>query len=657
MSTDDQKPASDVDTLRALLLGSDDASLRSIEALAERVGSVESALADDPVTAARVQALLAEVLDGLQGDERRLVQERLTALLLANIQNEIKAARPSFIEAIYPVAGGLVRKGITQAIAELLELIEERLSQPVTFYKRAQIRFQSLVTGKPEAEIWLRQTGLFHVDRILLVDRSSGTVITGLRQERDGTATDTSQSSGTVQGEDQIVSGMLTAIMSFSQEAFGDGGGGELSTLEFENSQLHLKATPMVLMVVRTIGAPPAKLDGIIENRFDRIVTDNADALSSFDGSLPDDSRLKIQSQLRRLLRELRKAESEGRGAPVRPGNRWRTFTTFIVALGFVLLMALGLIALVNVVRISSNVNRVEDTIATVEALQAYPIEASYDQSKASVVVSGLVPDAAAAGLLENRLRQAHPRLALSFALSNIATDAVRPNLRGPRIEREANSTGVNQLRDEAFIRDTIILDLEQQISDLRGTLEGREAVAAAASYPSLTYDLDPSLSTLRDQVGRELMARLENVAMSANGGETADDFGALLGLDGAGASSADRLDEETIAGTLIGFTAAGNFTDIRFAVEAARLVAETTRGKPDGARLEVLSISRPVIGRPAPESMEHFIASKARALVVAQGIDPAMVVIRNGGDAAPVAEIDPKSWRKSHYVGFRLAY
>ena len=82
------------------------------------------------------------------------------------------------------------------------------------------------------------------------------------------------------------------------------------SPKEFENSQLHVKATPLVLLVIRTIGTPPAKIDSIIENRFDRMVTDNADALGSFDGGLPNGARLEIQSQLRRLLRELRKAES-----------------------------------------------------------------------------------------------------------------------------------------------------------------------------------------------------------------------------------------------------------------------------------------------------------------------------------------------------------
>ena len=190
------------------------------------------------------------------------VQDRLTALLLTNIQSEINAAKPRFIQAVHPFAGELVRKGIQQAISELMELIEERLREPATLYKRAQIRLESMITRKPVAEIWLHRKGLFNVERILLVDRASGTVIAGLRQDAYGKIIDTSTSDEAEQGQDQIVSGMLTAIMSFSDEAFGAGDGGELSTLEFENSQLHLTATPSIMLVVRTIGTPPPRKPG-----------------------------------------------------------------------------------------------------------------------------------------------------------------------------------------------------------------------------------------------------------------------------------------------------------------------------------------------------------------------------------------------------------
>ena len=51
---------------------------------------------------------------------------------------------------------------------------------------------------------------------------------------------------------------------------------------------------------------------------------------------------MEIQSQLRRLLRELRKAESEG--LPSRKSGARRPIMTFVMALGGVLLVALVLV-------------------------------------------------------------------------------------------------------------------------------------------------------------------------------------------------------------------------------------------------------------------------------------------------------------------------
>lgn len=650
MSTDDQSSLSDINTLRALILGEDDAALRSVGELTARVGSVEALLRQDPVTVEKLQALLSDVLHGLDGPERRRVQDRLMALMLSNIQHEINAAKPGFVQAIYPVAGGLVRKGIQQAIAELLEQIEERLAEPVNIYKRTQIRFEALITGKPEAEIWLRQRGLCHVDRILLVDRATGTVMTGLRQGRDGVVTDTIDTEESVQGEDQIVSGMLTAIMSVSREAFGagstgesstgdgsrgDGGrgsaasadgvsGGELTTLEFENSQLHIKATPLVLLVVRTIGTPPAKIDSIIDNRFDRMVTDNAEALSGFDGAMDRGSRLEVQAQIRRLLRELRRAEPEDRQT-LRRGSRRRPVITFVIALVGIILTALLILVAIDSLRIGSAVSRVQRSLTTLDTLQAYPLDASYSRQQASVLVRGLVPNAASAGELQTLLRQKHPNLSIDFRLSNLVTDAVDPSLRAPRIEREANSVGLGQLREDALERDRVIRDLEQQVAALQASLAGQQAVDAARQYPALTYDLDPQLGALRDQT-------------------EADQITATT-------------DEEAIVGTLIGFTASGSFADVEQALEAAKRIVALMAEKPSGARLEILPVTRSVMGRQSPPSLESFIASKVRALAVAQGLDPAVVRIRSGARAASVTEIDAGSWRKSHYVGFRLAY
>ena len=57
MSTDDQFPVNDLDALRALILGEDDAAVRSVSKLARRIDTVEEMLRDDPASVERLQAV------------------------------------------------------------------------------------------------------------------------------------------------------------------------------------------------------------------------------------------------------------------------------------------------------------------------------------------------------------------------------------------------------------------------------------------------------------------------------------------------------------------------------------------------------------------------------------------------------------------------
>ena len=86
-------------------------------------------------------------------------------------------------------------------------------------------------------------------------------------------------------------------------------------------------------------------------------------------------------------------------------------------------------------------------------------------------------------------------------------------------------------------------------------------------------------------------------------------------------------------------------------------LVAELTAATPAVTKVEILSVVRPVVGSAPAVHLERFIASKVRALLIAHGLDVSRIATRTGGVAVPVEEIDPSTWRASHYVGFRLAY
>ena len=331
---------------------------------------------------------------------------------------------------------------------------------------------------------------------------------------------------------------------------------------------------------------------------------------------------------------------------------RRRPFVAFLVALGAVVLTALVSIALINAVRISLNVSSVQTSIAAVEPLAGYPVNARYDRRTANVVVAGLVPDAASAGLLETTLQARHPRLSLHFVLSNITTDAVRPSLRTARVEREANSASVASLRDAGSIRDAVIMDLEARVQGLQAELRAARARSAAASFPAVTYDLDPDLGAERDRVGALLVEGL--IAPAA-----VDDGFEMLDGEGASAGRAEISPEvtEVISSMLVGFDRDVSFTDIRLANAATAVLARILVAQHPDARLELLAVARPVEGEDTPQHVGFVMGSKMRALLIAQGVSPSRIILRRGGRAAAVPALDAGDWRRSHFLGFRLVF
>ena len=343
--------------------------------------------------------------------------------------------------------------------------------------------------------------------------------------------------------------------------------------------------------------------------------------------------------------------QGRGRGFGRRP------VTAFVVALGAVVLIALVSIALVNAVRISLNVSAVQTSIHEVEPLAGYPLSARYDRRTANVVVEGLVPDAASAGLLETTLQARHPRLSLHFVLSNITTDAVRPSQRTARFEREANSASVAALRDAGSIRDVVIMDLEARVQALKTELRASRAQLAATSYPAVTYDLDPDLAAERDRVGGLLIeGNLLDVLITP----AAVDDGFEM-LEGEGAlNRRPEISVQTIqavSAVLVGFDREVGFTDIRLANAATAALARMLEAQHPYAQLELLAIARPVEGEETPDHVGVFMGSKMRALLIAQGVSPSRIILRRGGRAAAVPALDTGNWRRSHFLGFRLVF
>jgi hypothetical protein len=264
-----------LDDLRAIVAGPDRQRLAALEA---RIAEVEHRTGDHEALVAAVSPILSDA-----------------------IRKQVREDRDAMIESLYPLIGQLISRAVAESIRDLARTIDRRMRtsfSPAYLLRRAQAR----AAGVSDAELALRDALPFRVSELLLVHRESGLLLlhlpTGAGENTGGDNAD-------------LISGMLTAIRDFAQDAFGRGQEGGLDEIQYGNRRILIEASQHIYLA--------AVVDGVEDAGFrDRLrevalEVENAynDVLKRYDG---DAARFQAaEPQLASLL-----VESDG--APEQAG-------------------------------------------------------------------------------------------------------------------------------------------------------------------------------------------------------------------------------------------------------------------------------------------------------------------------------------------------
>jgi OOP family OmpA-OmpF porin len=264
------------------------------------------------------------------------------------------------------------------------------------------------MTGRSEAEIFLEQNPPLRIDEIFLVHRATGLLIA--RESADGAA----------QGEADrdLVASMLTAIMAFVRDAFGSSGAQELNSFSFGDSQLYLRTSPAVILGVRATGTAPAGLEPALDAIFGELLDAWGEALANYDGSLEDDVRQRVQSDLRGRFAALLKARKRDFSAKSNKG---------LVGVAAVLALVLGWAGfeVFSNYRIAGMEDTARAVVSAEEGLRGYPTSLRFDHGTGRVVLEGLMPHQYPIKGLEEKLTLALPGVKFDLNLSAPTSDAM----------------------------------------------------------------------------------------------------------------------------------------------------------------------------------------------------------------------------------------
>lgn len=217
---------------------------------------------------------LQEMLDQLDRqiqDEEALIST-ITPVIASAIRTNISESREEMVDALYPIMGKLVQRSVTEAMRDLAQRIDQQMRQTLDF-KSFWRRFQARLRGISDAEMAMRDALPFQVDEIFLIHKETGLLLIHLSKDGDDNDEDS-----------DIISGMLTAITEFTQDAFGRHEEEALNEIQYGGRSILLEAAHLVYLAVVINGFESSELRSDMREAMIAVEHRHASALRRYDG-------------------------------------------------------------------------------------------------------------------------------------------------------------------------------------------------------------------------------------------------------------------------------------------------------------------------------------------------------------------------------------
>lgn len=251
-----------------------------VEKIAERISIIEQTVNESKNLSEKVKPIIAQEL-------AEFVKEIPTTLgptITATLKEEISKNKDEIVDALYPILGKMIKKYISQEIKLLIEKINKQLS--VKSWSR---KFKSWFGDVKEAELVLSELSSASIEQVLLIERGSGILAASYSKTK------------TI--DEDMISGMLTAIKGFVEDAFGQKNQ-NLELIEYELYHIHLQSFVAYYVAVVVSGnytlQAKGKVQDLIFDFYDDFSGKNLDKLFS-----SSDEKRKIMIDRHSLEKEL----------------------------------------------------------------------------------------------------------------------------------------------------------------------------------------------------------------------------------------------------------------------------------------------------------------------------------------------------------------
>ena len=200
-----------IQILRDLLFEDDSIFIQKIAA---RLEKLEDSFDDETAFSSRVDPLIQHKI----AEFKTSIPQTLGPTITEALKVEIKKNKDEVVDALYPVLGKMIKKYVAQEIKKLSESINQRLGFESTI--------RSWFGRSDEKKSIIDALAAAKIEQVFLIEKESGLLKASYALHR------------TV--DEEMISGMLTAIKSFVEDAFGQKDQ-FLELIDYELYQIHLQ--------------------------------------------------------------------------------------------------------------------------------------------------------------------------------------------------------------------------------------------------------------------------------------------------------------------------------------------------------------------------------------------------------------------------------
>ena len=289
-----------MDELKKLLLGDELEQLKKLEL---KLKTLDLQSQDEETIIARVMPLFDRIfLERLQSKDDKTIKilsDHLVHIITETSKNdsaglsrslqhvigpaiskEIDSNKNVMIDALYPIMGGMISKYVTQAIKELMDTINDKIEDGLSYdkYKR---KIKSKLTGVSETELLLEESSDAIISSLFVIHKESGLLISEAHLENKEI------------DDPHMVASMASAIKDFindwvqSHEKHS-----EVQILSYGNATLYIESAGSVYIIAFLDAEPDHEQRSQINAFFASVVKEYATFFQKFDG---DDSAEEIE--------------------------------------------------------------------------------------------------------------------------------------------------------------------------------------------------------------------------------------------------------------------------------------------------------------------------------------------------------------------------